>query len=237
MVVSMFKSNKIGAYIICIILFNLFSANIWAQDQDPEMNYYVEVPRVFYGGLLVGTNFSQIDGDYYAGYHKLGLNVGGIAYAQLHKHLALSMEILYSEKGSKISSNDALRLAQINGAVYAVTDYGIKLNYAEVPIMINYFDKRKSHAGIGFAYGRLVSATESMTTSPAPPPIDLTKYEFRKDALDAIAGVDLHLWKGLFLNFRFQYSLLPVRDNIPPYFARAKQYSNMYILRLMYLFI
>jgi hypothetical protein len=231
------KSNKIGAYFFGLVLFCLFGANIWAQEQDPEQNYYVEVPRVFYGGLLLGANFSQIDGDYYAGYHKVGLNVGGIAYAQLKTHLALSMEILYSEKGSKISSSDPLRLVSVNNVTYATTDYGIKLNYAEVPVMINYFDKRKSHAGIGFAYGRLVSATENITTYPSPPPVDLTKYDFKKDALDAIAGVDLHLWKGLFLNFRFQYSLLPVRDNIPPYFARAKQYSNMYILRLMYLFI
>ncbi len=237
MAVSMSKSKKFGAFIFFALLFTFSSAKIHAQDEEGTGSYYIEQPRVFYGGLIIGANFSQVDGDNYAGYHKTGLNTGAIVYAQLKKHLALSLEILYSEKGSKISSADPIRFANVNGTTYAVTDYVIKANYAEIPVMLNYFDKRKSHAGIGLSYSRLVSGSEVLATVPSPPPIDLSKYPFKAGGLDAIAGVELHIIKGLFLNLRFQYSIVPIRTNVPPNFSRANQYNNMYVLRLMYLFI
>lgn len=234
----MSKSKKLRAFIFCAFIFNFFSAKIVHAQEEPEGGgYYLDQKRVFYGGLIVGANFTQVDGDYYAGYHKTGLNVGGIEYAQLKEHLALSLEILYSQKGSKLSSDDPIRTAIVNGTTYYTTNYGININYAEIPVMINYFDKRKSHAGVGFSYSRLVSATENLTTYPSPPPIDLSKYPFKPGALDALVGVELHLIKGLFLNVRFQYSVVPIRTNVPPNFSRSKQYNNMYTVRLMYLFI
>jgi len=236
MAVSMFKSKKFGAFIFFAFIFTLSAAKIHAQEEEGG-GFYIEQPRVFYGGLVIGANFTQVDGDDYAGYHKIGLNVGGIVYAQLKKHLALSLEILYSQKGSKSSSADPTRAAIINGTTYYTTNYGIDINYAEIPLMINYFDKRKSHAGVGLSYSRLVSSTENLVTYPSPPPVDLTKYPFKPGGLDAIAGVQLHIIKGLFLNVRFQYSVVPIRTSLPPYFARATQYNNMYVVRLMYLFI
>ena len=198
-----------------------------AQEEEDEDEY----PRIFYAGFVMGTNFAQIDGDNFAGYHKVGLNVGGIGYAQLRRHLALSYEILYSQKGSK---SDAPKYS--SDTTILVTKYGINLNYAEIPVMINYFDSRKSHFGIGVSYSQLVSSSETITTVPATG-VDLSKYPFRKQNFDFLAGAQLHLYKGFFLNLRFQYSLTPVRSTLPPNFARATEYSNLWTLRLMYLFM
>jgi len=236
--VSMNKSRKFAALILITIILSLFSGIARAQDDegDEDHGLYIEQPKVFYGGLVAGANFAQVDGDYFAGYHKIGLNVGGIVYTQLAKHVAISMEILYSQKGSK--SN----LAQVSPANPNITmiKYGIKANYAEVPIMINYFDKRKSHFGVGVSYGRLVNSTESVETIDSSRTISYpdfnTLYPFKKDAFDFIAGAELHLWKGLFLNIRFQYSIIPIRTTLPPpTYARADQYSNLWAVRLMYL--
>jgi hypothetical protein len=225
------KSRKFAALIvITIILTGFFNKGLAQEDDGEPHGYYVEQPRTFYGGLTAGANFSQVDGDYFAGYNKVGVNVGGIVYAQLEKHIAASLEILYSQKGSKSTGP-----REVDNGSY-ITDYGINLNYAEIPVMINYFDKRKSHFGAGLSYSRLTSSSEDLFTSPANN-VDLSKYPFKSSDLNAVAGFELHLVKGLFLNVRFQYSLTPVRSNVLPDYSRSSQYNNLFVFRLMYLFI
>ncbi|HVW99158.1 MAG TPA: hypothetical protein VHA52_01745, partial [Candidatus Babeliaceae bacterium] len=60
---------------------------------------------------------------------------------------------------------------------------------------------------------------------------------FKDNELDMVAGFELHLVKGLFMNVRFQYSLTPIRTDIVPNYSRAQQYNNLFVFRLMYLFI
>lgn len=229
----MVKSRKLTAFIAVWAVSLIFACRVYCQEEVGGL--YIEEPRLFYGGIVAGANFCQVDGDYYAGYHKTGLNVGGIVYAQLKKHIALSMEILYSEKGSK--SNYVRLISNGTNPATAILNYSINTNYAEIPVMLNYFDKRKSHFGAGLSYSRLVGATEPISTDPAPPPVNLSKYPFKQNDLNLLAGVQLHLVKGLFLNVRFQYSILPVRTDIPPGLARSSQYQNLWVVRFMYLFI
>jgi hypothetical protein len=195
-------------------------------------SYYEEVPRTFYGGLLLGGNFTQVDGDRFAGYHKVGLNVGGIVYAQFAEHVAGSIEILFSQKGSRAHKNQLT-----TSRAYNILKYDINLNYAEVPIMINYFDKRKSHFGAGFSYSQLISSKEEVITDPTfPSNINLEDYPFQKMDINFLIGFNLHLVKGLFLNGRFQYSVLPIRKNVYSEFGRSEQFNNMWVMRAMYLF-
>jgi len=233
---SMNKSRKFAALLVITVILCTFPSFIHAQDEEDDEPHgmYLEKPRLFYGGLVAGANFAQVDGDYFAGYHRVGANVGGIVYAQLAKHIAVSLEILYSQKGSKSDQEKA----PVDPRV-VIRSYGIKTNYAEVPVMINYFDRRKSHFGVGVSYGRLVNSSEYISADSLGKPLNLdfnVKYPFKKDEFDLVAGAELHLWKGLFLNVRFQYSLLPIRTELPPPdYARAKQYSNLWAVRLMYL--
>lgn len=195
-------------------------------------NYYKEDNQTFYGGLIAGGTFTQVDGDNFAGYTKVGGTFGGIVYAQLVDKLAGSIEILYTQKGSKSNKTQVS-----NNRLYLISQYDINLNYAEVPIMLNYFDRRKSHFGAGISYSQLISYKESVTTQPAfPDSIDLDQYEFKKYDLNFVLSGSLHLYKGLFLSYRFQYSLLPIRTDIYKEFGRAEQYNNMHVLRLMYIF-
>lgn len=214
----------------------LFAAKAMAQNPD---SYYEETPRTFYGGLIAGANFSQLDGDNYAGYHRVGFNVGGIVYTRFDEHLAASIEILYSQKGAHGNHEQQ----GINGSI--VRSYDVRLNYAEVPLQICYFDRRKSHFGAGLAISRLVSVKETGTVDLVPgPPVDFDKYPFKKMDYNFIIGGSLHLFGGFFLNARFQYSLVPVRKGnlqdgtgVPPYFAgRGQQFNNMWTVRVMYLF-
>src|ERR1700744_4144942 len=67
-----------------------------------QSSYYIENPHTtFKGGLVLGTNFTQVDGDTYYGYHKIGLNTGGMVYVHFTQLFGVSMELLYSQKGSR----------------------------------------------------------------------------------------------------------------------------------------
>lgn len=208
--------------------------------QNPS-DYYEEIPRTFYGGLIAGGNFTQIDGDNYAGYKKVGLNGGGIVYANMGGSVALSMEILFSQKGAHGHLEQTSTIQK-----FLIRNYDVNLNYVELPFQINYFDKRKSHFGGGFSVSRLISVKETAKTNPAAPidnftgkPYSFEPYPFRKMDYNFIIGGSLHMVAGLFLQARFQYSILPIRkgDKVPRDFSgRNEQFSNMWTVRVMYLF-
>ena len=200
-----------------------------AAAQNPD-SYYEEVPRTFYGGLIAGANFTQIDGDNYAGYHKVGINAGGVVYARLGEHLAASIEILYSQKGSRGHKEQ-----ETGGGL--ILSYNAKLTYAEVPLQLNYFDRRRSHFGAGLSIARLVSVKEDGVFVPTSTPTNFDAYPINKMDYNFIVGGSLHLVKGLFLNARFQYSLVSIRNDVPyPFAGRGQQFNNMWTVRMMYLF-
>ena len=225
----MAKIRKFAAFIVCVLVWISFIQKVKAQNPS---SYYIEDPRTFYAGVIAGTNFTQVDGDSYAGYHKVGLNAGGIVYANVGENLAASLEILFSQKGARGHQPQA----SANNA-NLITKFLIDLNYAEVPVMINYFDRRRSHFGGGFSYSYIINANQVIETNPFDPVTsNLEQYKFRKSDINIVLGGNLHLVKGLFLNLRFQYSLIPIRKEIPPGYGRSEQYSNIWAIRLMYLF-
>lgn len=228
------KSRKIAALPAIIVLLLFFHSHSFAQISD-EADVYTDKIKVISVGALAGVNFSQVDGDNYAGYHKTGLNVGGIGYIRLRNNIAFSFELLYSQRGAK---DNGIRYSPLDSATL-ILKYSINNAYAEIPLMINYFDKHKSHFGAGISYSRLLSTQESMTLDTAASlVVDFNKYPFRKAGYDFVASAQMHIWKGLFFNVRFQYGLSPIRTLSPPGLSRSqRQFSNLWTVRLMYVFI
>lgn len=221
----MAKIRKFAAFILVTVVFSGAFSIASAQD-------YYEDDHVFTGGLVAGANFTQVDGDNYAGYHKVGLNAGGIVFVKFGENFSGSLEIGYAQKGSR-----AHQPQLSNHQVFTILKYNIDLNYAEVPIMLNYVDHKKFFAGAGLSYAQLVGSNESVTASPAlPPDVDLNDYRFKKYDVNFLLGFGIHLVKGFYLNARFQYSLVPVRKDIYSELGRAEQYNNVWAIRLMYLF-
>jgi hypothetical protein len=215
---------------LVIIILSLFLYTPCAYAQ-----YYDESDRVFYGGLVAGTNFTQVDGDNFAGYHKAGWNAGVVVYARLIDRLALSMELLYAQKGARASLSQLPKRANDQSTI--MTDYKIKLNYLEVPVLFNYFDKRKSNFGAGLSYAQLASSKESYRDDFGNIyEQDAKLYPFRKFDVNFILNGNAHIWKGLFFNLRFQYSLFSVRNAHNYLTGRAEQFNNIWCTRLMYTF-
>ena len=97
----------------------------------------------FKGGLLLGFNASQVDGDTYSGYDKFGLMGGVYVYTPISSMFDVQMEIKYMGKGArKRTSGEDL------------TQYRSNLNYIEIPILLRFNTKSKIgvEGGLGFGY-------------------------------------------------------------------------------------
>ncbi len=200
-------------------------------------SYYVESENTFYGGPVLGLNFTQVDGDNYAGYGKVGFNVGGIVYTKFGSDFAASLEISYAQKGASGKPKPS-GVPGIN-----LIDYSLKLNYAEIPVCLYYVDGHKNHFGAGLAYGRLISAEEKVETQPTYD-FDVDNHPFKKTDLSFLLNANIHVWKGFFINARFSYSILPVRTDVPFGLGRSggggagngQQFNNVVALRFVYVF-
>ena len=116
----------------------------------------------FRGGFVVGMNAAQIDGDGTAGYRQVGLSSGVRALVELGGLWELSLDILYSQKGSRKSVE--------NEAPFFKEAFS-RLNYLEVPVLLNLRDWKqttksgetyyKVHLSAGISYSRLFSVTSN----------------------------------------------------------------------------
>lgn len=215
--------------LLSIVALLLVSPLTYAQNKS--RGYFNDQERFFYGGLAVGANFCQVDGDGYSGYHKVGLNAGGLVYVRLLKRLLTSVEIIYTQKGSR---NVKVYDNYYTGT--AIDKYSIDLNYAEVPLCFHYILNDKWHANFGASYAQLIKSKEEVF-GPQQTYLNQSLYPFRKRDFNMILGGTWQIGDGLFLDGKYQYSLNTIREfyNIPPGLGGGAQYNNLFTLRVMYL--
>ncbi len=149
----------------------------------------------FKAGITGGTIFSQIDGDNYAGFNKLGLTFGGYAARQINENWLAQFEIIYSNKGSYKRAHEA-------SADYTI--YKASLHYIEVPLFIRFYVKQFSFDG-GAAYGVLLSAKEEDQYG------EFEGNPFEDHEWSTIIGVNYQISKRIYAGFRWGYSIGRVR--------------------------
>ncbi len=216
-------------YIFCTIVFWMACFSTIATQAQSSRDEQDEL-RNFFGGLLLGGNISQVTGDGIEGYHKIGYNGGVMTYFKVAENMAGSLELLLSEKGSNYIKGIDPAIGNIAGKLYK--KYCIKLPYAEIPIMINYFDQRNSNLGAGFSYGQLFSEKEILDSA------DLSKnFPFKKYDVSVVLNGNLMIDKHWGINIRFSHSILNIRSkyNID-LLHREEQLNKLFTLRALYLF-
>ncbi len=184
------------------------------------------------GELILGMNATQIDGDEIFGFNKLGLNVGVGGIFPFNEHWSLSIETILNQKGSyrksPIDVNDTTLLPY----------YNIRLNYLDIPVLIHYEDKGGFTFGAGFSWGRTVGIEEIEhgvkveTTTLAGP--------YKRDDVNVLADIRFKIWQKLKFNFRYAYSVIPIRtrvfNNSLNQTWERTQYNSILTFRLIYVF-
>jgi hypothetical protein len=200
--------------------------------------------QVFKGEIIGGVNMTQVDGDQEIGYKKVGAHAGiGVMFPfsfrrnQLNKPWAISMEILYNQRGARARNLNYNPSDTINSYSQGKFRYLLRLNYVSVPIIFHFTDSGKWTVGIGFAYNRMFSSQEleyGLTQT-----YDTVK-RLNPNDFSVIADVRFRIWQQLKFGFRFEYSMFSLRSR---HFNRTnttkdetrRQYNNSLTAYLVFM--
>lgn len=210
----------------------------------------------FVGFAAAGANFSQIEGDDVHGFYKVGANAGlGISVALNRKEtFHVSVELLYTQKGSKKGCSPGyFDTLTYSPAMFQNVDRTkpfnpkmkckIGLDYVQIPIIFHYEEHYSGCTfGLGFAWGRLVRASEIYNGFTRT--INARSGDYKKSDWSVIADLNIRLYKNLNLNIRYEYSLVPIRQVNFEYMRNDgsslsemhKFHNNMLSARLIYYF-
>lgn len=180
-----------------VILFILFSIQMQAQ--------------VFNGGLKAGMVVSQIAGDGFSGFEKVGVNGGFFIQYYLKPKVSLQMELAYIQKGSSHHSapDDPASMS-----------YLLRLNYIELPLLFQYhLDPIVFEAGLSMDF--LAGQLEEINSQPND-----QGDAWEKMNLASVLGVQYKLSKKWSLSIRSINSINSIRKESVP--LNVKRYSRKF---------
>ncbi len=182
--------------------------------------------QLFKAGFVAGVSLMQIEGDEMYGFDKIGFSGGVMVDTYIKDNMSVSMEILFSQRGSKSG------VAERNIG----RDLEIAWNYIEIPVLFNYKDEKgKGTIGGGLSLGRLVSATYYKADIEDP---DFYTGDNTPKEWDVSLAVNLGynikpFWQA---GLRWTYSLTPVLTGLTTDLEERGQYNNVVTLRTIFLF-
>ncbi len=185
--------------------------------------FFIQSNAQFKGGFYAGINGTQVDGDRIAGFYKLGLNVSAAIEYPFGEHMGVSMEIAYTQKGSQSKWQQGVPRS-----------YFLKLDYVEVPLMLNYHDNKNVTLGAGVGINALVYDREEIVNynpymqNTAIRSLNKTNVEFK-------AGGSYKLSNHWLINVMYSYSITSIglSDNSP--YLNKGLYNNLVTFRLGYM--
>jgi len=180
--------------------------------------------------LIGGINASQIDGDQDAGFRHIGFNGGFGAIIPLGERINASFEVLYTMKGA------SSHLRCDDSTCTSGYKFKMNMNYIEIPVMLNYVDKKSVSFGIGAAYARLLNQQyfeNGYELSSAP------DFNIKSSGMDilGIAEISYKMFGNFWINLRYQYSLTPFGSNPYSRFRSQGMFTNSVSIRFKFIFI
>jgi hypothetical protein len=188
--------------------------------------------QVIQGAIAFGGNLSQVDGDEVVGFRKIGFNTAAIAIIPIKEKWSLSLEASFSQKGAY------QKYPREDDPTKSLPYYNLRLNYAEVPVIIHFTDKEFLTIGLGLSYGRLVGVKEHEWNIQTPVTLDGGEY-YRGD-INGLVDVRIPIYKRLQFNFRYAYSFAKIRKRTYTSISgdswTRNQYNNILTFRIYYIF-
>ena len=178
----------------------------------------------FEGGVLVGLNASQVDGDNYSGYHKPGIALGGYVQTNLSRTVYAGMELKFAQKGSR--NIDSL-------ATDGQIKYIMRLNYVDLPVYFGFRTGERISLLVGVSPGYLISGTEYNDYGKLT---EQDQKAFSEFDLQGLLGFRFQFTKRLFVDLRGAYSVLPIRKQKgdPLWYWKSNQFNNLLSTTVLY---
>lgn len=192
-----------------------------------------EPDETFRPVFLAGLVGSQVDGDTYAGYNKLGYFAGIGINRKLSKSTEAEFALTFLQKGARKNyQTDSASIAAGN-----LTFYLFRLNYVEIPLGLKFNFHKKFKAEIGGAFAYLIQWSEQSQYGY------YNNYVPKNYDISAYMGLGYKLGENMLVNLRAEYSVPPFR----PFYGQGVYrgyfpfnlftkglYNNLLILSLNY---
>lgn len=196
--------------VIATVLFLFFAKNIYSQE--------------FHGGITLGGVTSQVAGDNYAGFHKIGFTGGFWVNHDLGTHSKIQMELTFSQKGSRFSPDE-------NSDKY---QYLLRFSTINLPVIYQYRVLRFVFEG-GVNFDFLVHHFEEANYS------EILEDEWKFVTLSSLFGVRYLVSEKFSIGVRTINSINSIRKNTVPnnvqrYGKRFGEYNDVLQLSLFYEF-
>jgi len=161
--------------------------------------------QTFKAGVVLGFTASQINGDNDAGFNKPGLEGGLKSLVNISTKSDLSLELLYSQRGSK-------QEAQVDGTTQEI----YQTDYIAIPVIYSYKDwvdeeYYRLHFHTGLSYGRLIRAELQNDATEEENQTFIDKW--RQNDLSVIVGATYFINKNFGLTFRYNRSIILLNKN------------------------
>lgn len=173
--------------VIISFFFFISSASLFGQER-------------FRAGAMLGFNLAQLDGDNFSGYDKTGIS-GGLRVATVfNDRLDFMVEMLYTQTGSLYKDDGRPQDFSSN-----VKPVHIRLNFVEIPLMINYHFKQLDRRFFryeffaGASIGRLIGTkvTEDRSISGRTANYEALSEDFNKNQLGILFGIKYNIDENL----------------------------------------
>jgi len=190
------------------------------------------------GEAIIGLNLSKVEGDLINNgsfkFQKPGLIIGAGAIVPINDMFSVNIQMLFSQKGAYKKYGPHPDSAK--------PYYHTELDYAEVPLLFSYHDKKGLIISTGISYSRLVRVKWRVNGRTITKSINDGYYSL--DNFDWIADFKYRVWKSALINVRYQYGLTSMwsgndedllvnKENLK---QSSDQRSSLISVRLIWLF-
>ncbi len=176
----------------------------------------------FDGGVSLGASATQVDGDDWGGFTKIGLVAGAYVKTDVSENIGFQVDLHYIDKGSK-NKKDPDNPGE--------SQFKIKLRYVQMPFMGYYHFRNRYNIELGIAPAYLISSKILENGEELP-----DYYKYKPFDLSALIGFRMYLNDNISANLRFMYSVLTITDDSDPAYNHPNHFNNLLTFTLNYEF-
>lgn len=190
-----------GIFSLCLMT---FIQDVYSQEQETASETDITAKFGFKGGInLTNLYVSDVKDENM----KLGVNAGFFAKIPLVRGLSIQPELLYSNKGSKVTYDNIL----YDNFLYGRGEYRFNLHYIEAPIsiVVNLARNLNIHGGVYSAYLAGASVTDMNEDGTINGVQTLNADNFNRFDYGLLGGVALDI-QNFTIGARYNYGLREV---------------------------